>query len=175
MKVNLESYIEKNRERLDVEQPDDERIWNGITRRIDQRRRIIPKWYHVAASILLIISAVTSIILLQRPHDRSLSDYNLLAGISPELAREDRSYRTEVAQKLETVETAGISRDQQQNLKSELNQLDNQYSDYLKDIQLLGNQPKVVNGLLRCYELKLRIIDNTINEIQRIQHYENAY
>lgn len=175
MKTNLDSYIDKNRDRLDIDQPDDERIWEGITRRLDQRKRFLPGWYRVAASILLVVAVGTGIILVQRSQRDSLAGQQLLAGISPELARQDSSYRIAVIQKLKTVKAAGISRDQRLFLQSELDQLDNQYMGYLNDIQILGDQPRIAGGILRCHEKKLRIIDKTLYEINKTKYNEILY
>jgi len=175
MKTNLDSYIDKYRDRLDIERPDEERVWKGITARMDQRKRILPGWYRVAASILLVIAVGTGIILLQRSHRDPTAGQQLLAGISPELARQDSACRITVIQKLKTVKEAGISRDQRQFLQSELDRLDNQYLEYLADIQILGDQPKIAGGILRCHEKKLRIIDKTLYEINKTKCNENHY
>ncbi|MFH0762147.1 MAG: hypothetical protein V2A67_11655 [Bacteroidota bacterium] len=175
MKTNLDSFIDKNRDRLDIDQPDDERIWKGITGRMDQRKRILRIWIRVAASVLLFIAMGTGIILLQWSHRDPLAGQHLLANISPELARQDSSYRIAVNQQLETVEAAGINRKEWKNLRLDLEQLDDQYSTYLADMQVLGDQPKIVNGIIRCYEKKLRIIDKTLYEINKTKNNENPY
>jgi hypothetical protein len=175
MKMNLDSYIDKNRDRLDLERPDDEKIWTGISRRMDHRKRIFPVWIRVAASVLLLIAVGTGIILHQRFHSGTVASPGLLATLSPELAIQDSTYRMAVYIKLETVEAAGISREERKNLRLELKLLDEQYSTYLADMQVLGDQPRIVNGMIRCHEKKLRIIDKTLSEINKTSYHENLY
>jgi hypothetical protein len=175
MKFKVESYIENNRDQLDIERPDEEQLWTGITYRMDKRKSIRLVWTRVAASVLLVITVGSGIFLMQRTHDRSRSDDFMLASISHDLAEKDSIYRAIVKVKLNEVESEPATSGDLQKLKSGLNELDDQYAAYLSDIRILGDQPKIVNGIFRCYELKLRLIENTLYEIQKRNRYENTF
>ena len=100
MKSNLESYIEKNRGKLDTGMPDDELAWQVISSRLDARKKQ-QGWLWKAAAILLIFLSVGSVsiysvnrTLHNRPAGISLSD------ISEELGQEEIMFRQEVFRKM---------------------------------------------------------------------------
>jgi hypothetical protein len=58
-------------------------------------------------------------------------------------------------------------------MMEQLEQIDRQYETYMSDLQELGNQPKILKGIIRCYEMKIRVIEKTLNETEKNKHYEN--
>jgi len=169
----LESYIEKNRERLDVETPDDELIWQHISSRLDARKKQTG-WLWKAAAIFLIFLTVGSVTIYsvnqsvqQQQPGISLND------ISKELADEEKAFRLMVYQKMDQVKASNINPGLSYELYKELHQIDLQYDSYFADMQELGDNPKVIRGLIRCYEQKLKILEKTIREIEKNEHYEN--
>ena len=173
MKSTLESYIEKNRERLDLDSPEDELIWKNISGVLDSRKRQTG-WLWKAAAIFLILISVGSVsiysvnrTLQKQPVGISLND------ISKELGAEEVLFRQSVYQKMNLVKESDISPELSVELYSELHQIDMQYDAYLADLQQMRDNPKVIRGMIRCYEQKIKILEQTIREIEKNERYEN--
>ncbi|MBN1199187.1 MAG: hypothetical protein JXA23_07530 [Bacteroidales bacterium] len=173
MKNRLESYIESNRDRLDLSVPDDDAVWKKISGTLDARKRQAG-WIWKAAAVLLVLLSVGSVsiysvnrALHHQPAGISLND------ISKELGAEEILFRQEVYRKMDQVKNSNIDPTLSVDLYRELHQIDIQYDGYLADLQQLGDNPKVIRGMIRCYEQKIRILEQTIREIEKSERYDN--
>jgi hypothetical protein len=172
MKEKIETLIEKQRHLLDVEIPDDEKIWNGISSGLGRRRthRII--LLSTAALFLLLIASAAAVSVILRQHHASENSVSGM-NVSRQFGDEEGCFRLAVNRKLEEVKKSGGKGNEFVEMNEQLRQIDLQYETYLSDLRELGNQPKILNGMIRCYELKIRIIEKTLHEIKKNQHYEN--
>jgi len=171
MQDKLEQYLEKQCHLLDVEVPDDERIWKGISSEMDRHHRFRIRILRAAAVMLLIFSAgVTTLYILKLPHADNL-DLNLYQ-VSQEFTGEENLFRLTVQKKMEEVKHAVPESCINVEMTDQLRQIDRQYETYLEDLRELGNQPRILRGILRCYEMKIRIIDKTLNEIGKKKGHE---
>ena len=173
MKTNLEEYIRQNRHQLDHAIPDDEAVWKGISRHLDRKKTTYSMIWK-AAAILLIFLSVGSVsiysvnrTLQHEPEPLSLSD------ISQELAIEERESRNLVLEKMKEINERELDPELAVELYTELHQLDLQYAAYFKDLQELGNNPKVIRGLIRCYTQKIKILEKTLKENEKHQRHDH--
>lgn len=174
MKSNLESYIEDKREQLDLDSPNDEVVWRTIAGRLDARKRKTG-WLWKAAAVLLIFLSVGSVSIYSV--NRSLQQETTgisLKDISEELALEELAFRQIVYQKMNEVKQSDISPTLSFELYRELHQIDIQYDAYYSDFQEMGDNPKVIRGMIRCYEQKIKILEQTIREIEKTKRHENT-
>jgi hypothetical protein len=58
-------------------------------------------------------------------------------------------------------------------MEGQLDQIDRQYDIYKSDLHEMGPQPRILQGIIRCYELKIRVIEKTLKEIEKNNQYEN--
>ena len=169
----MESYIEQNRERLDVESPDDELVWQQISSHLDARKKQ-SGWLWKAAAIFLIFLSVGSMTIYSVNQSAQHQQPGIsLNDISKELADEEKAVRMVVYQKMDQVKASNINASLSYELYKELHQIDIQYDSYFADMQEMGDNPKVIRGLIRCYEQKLKILEKTIREIEKNERHEN--
>lgn len=175
MKTTLEEHIIKNRSDLDTVIPDDEFIWKGISSRLETRKRAARlQWKAVAALLILLSVGSVSIYsvnrtLHQQPAWISLND------ISRELGQEEKQFRQDVFRKMDEIRSLDMDPELSIELYRELHQINLQYDAYLSDLQQMGNNPKVIRGLIRCYEQKIKILEKTIREIEKNDRHENNH
>jgi hypothetical protein len=156
----------------DVEVPDDDRIWKGISAELDRGRTLRIRLLSAAAVILLLISSGVALSLFMKYRHASAMDYSL-QNVSKQLGEEENFFRLTVMKKMEEVKRSGANRDDYYEMMQQLEQIDRQYDTYMSDLKELGTQPKILKGVIRCYELKIRVIEKTLNEIEKNKHYEN--
>lgn len=53
MKKNIEKYLKENRLNLDVEEPDNDSVWEGIRAATDKKRNMLPVWFWKVAAIFI--------------------------------------------------------------------------------------------------------------------------
>ncbi|MCX6284127.1 MAG: hypothetical protein NTW31_07835 [Bacteroidetes bacterium] len=156
----------------DVEVPDDEKIWKGISAELGKTRRLRIGLLSAAALILLLISSAVTITLVIKQRGTTDSEYSLL-NVSKQMGEEEAFFRLTVYQKMDEVKKSGVRVDDYNEMMDQLRQIDLQYQTYIVDLQELGNQPKILKGIIRCYEMKIRVIEKTLNEIAKTKHNEN--
>ncbi|MEI6884063.1 MAG: hypothetical protein WCO02_06220 [Bacteroidota bacterium] len=156
----------------DVEVPDDEKIWKGISAELNKSRRLRIRLLSAAAVILLLISSGVAATLVIKHRQTSELSFSL-QNVSKQLGEEENFFRLTVLQKMEEVKKSGASRDNYYEMMQQLEQIDKQYQTYMSDLHELGSQPKILKGIIRCYELKIRVIEKTLNEIEKNKKYEN--
>ena len=178
MSVDLENYLNQQREMLDVESPDDQMIWEGIrtglhrTGRQPERRRVLIQIRNIAALELVLISVgyVVIDLTLERRSGMELS----LADIDQELGVKEKEYRALVSYKQEE---AGMFRQVDNVLISELleeiQSLDTIYKLTMKDLSELGYNEQVIQTIFDTYEKKIFLLELIILENNRTRIYES--
>jgi hypothetical protein len=172
MHDRFEEFLEKQRPLPDIEFPDDDRIWNGISAEMGKSRKLRTSLLRAAAVILLLVTSVAIISYFVRQRNADKPDYSL-QNVSKQLGEEENFFRLTVMQKMEEVKRTGAKGDDYHEMMDDLKQIDQQYDRYISDLQELGNQPKILKGIIRCYEMKIRVIEKTLNKIEKIKNHEN--
>ncbi len=173
MKSKFEKYIEDNRQGLDVEQANDQHIWAGINRELNEKptiRRFI--FWKVAAIVLLLLT--TSYIvyneffrLEQKPCCLSLSD------ISPEYAEMEVGFQMVIDSRMEAIQHVSARDMEDFNMYiNELENLDEMCCEYQKDFYELGSNERLIRAMLDYYQKKMRILDRMLMEIQKQKDHE---
>jgi len=172
MQGRFEEYIMTRHQLLDVAPPDDEKIWKGISAELGKTRRLRIRLLSAAAVILLMISSGVAVTLIINQRKAVKMNYSL-QNVSKQLGEEESFFRLTVMHKLEEVKKSGTKGGDYNEMMEQLEQIDRQYETYMSDLQELGNQPKILKGIIRCYEMKIRVIEKTLNETEKNKHYEN--
>jgi len=168
----LEDIIKNKRPYLDVEEPDNEYIWEGIERKLGPKPKIRGNFLKIAAIALIIISAGSAILIpfLRKQNDNS---FITLSDLSPELKTEEMFFTQTIYHQMEQINNANIDHEQYKSFFEEIEILDNYYQEYLVDLQQMGNNPRLIKAMLNYYEMKIRILEKMLNEIEKQQYYEN--
>jgi tetrahydromethanopterin S-methyltransferase subunit G len=172
MADKFEEYIVSQGQLLDVESPDDEKVWKGISAKLGKTRRLRIGLLSAAALILLLITSAVTITFIIKQRKATEPGYSLLK-VSKQLGDEENYFRLTVNRKMAEVKRSGANEAEYTEMMDQLEQIDRQYEIYMTDLQELGNQPKILKGIIRCYEMKIRVIEKTLNEIEKKKHYEN--
>jgi hypothetical protein len=173
MKTRFDKYFEDHQGQFDVEIPDDDHIWKGISGELDRPGKIRQQILRLAAGLLLLVSISTVILLITRQRITAQHHDFALARVSEALGAEENAFHLLVREKLKAVEAATIDAGSYQQLMTELNQIDRQYAAYLDDLHTLGNQPRIIRGIIRCYAMKIKILEKTLNETAKNERHEN--
>ncbi|MCX6285524.1 MAG: hypothetical protein NTY96_00220 [Bacteroidetes bacterium] len=156
----------------DIEVPDDDKIWKGISAELGKTRRLRIGLLSVAALILLMITSGVAVTLILKQRKAAEANFSL-QNVSKQLGEEETFFRLTVLQKIDEVKKSGVKGDDYYAMMEQLNQIDRHYESYMTDLQELGNQPKILKGIIRCYELKIKVIETTLKETEKNKHYEN--
>ena len=177
MSTDLEKYLHKQREAMDVEAPDDQLIWEGIRTGIHQaethsdRNRMLIRIRNIAAAVIIVVSVGYMIndIIGERRMDGRVS----LANIDHELGAREKEYRALVSYKQEEakmfsyVDNVIIAE-----LLEEILKLDTIYEQTMKDLGEIGYNELIIQTIFDTYEKKIYLLELIILENNKIKNHE---
>lgn len=169
--MNIEEYLNKNRQQLDVNEPDVNGIWQGIEQKRHHKKSIrirAVQWSAAAIFLLLLTGVLIRHEMVTQRQIRSLSQIN------KELANKEKQYQQQVSLKWNEYQSMkGADSPLKPELIEELKYLDTIYNKGLDDLKENGYNDRAVIILLETYEKRLRLIEQLIYEKQKQRNYEN--
>lgn len=177
MSVELEKYLKKERESLDVESPDDQLIWEGIRSGINradatgERKSILIRFRNMAAVVIILLSVGYMVVdlITERRTDHGVS----LADIDRGLGEREIEYMALVCFKQDEVGSYNhLDNLIIAELLEEIQKLDTIYEQTLKDLGELGYNEQVINTIFDTYEKKIYLLELIILENNKIENYE---
>jgi len=172
MKQPIEEYVYKQRKAMDIEEPDDQLVWEGINMEMTRGKRIRMQVMRYAAAMLVLIAGgylIFSLTLKENEPARNIS----LADISEELASQESIFQLTIDQKLNEIQTYQVDHEKYARFYKELQLLDELQEEYIADLQEVGNSPRLIKAMLNYYELKIRILEKLLMEIEKHENHEN--
>ncbi len=177
MSTDLEKYLENQRDRLDVESPDDQRIWEGIRKDLQtsdaraEKKRILIRIRNIAAVVIMVLSLgyITYDVIGERRSGGEVS----LANLDKALGEREQEYQTLVSFKQQQVgEYNHVDNLIIAELLEEIQKLDTIYEQMLNDLGELGYNEQVINTIFDTYEKKVYLLELIILENNKIKNYE---
>lgn len=173
MKENLEKYLREQRFKLDVEEPESDLIWEGIRNGIHEKKRGLPNWFWKVAAIFIFVISATYFVMNETTNKQVV--VVTLSDISKDLGKQENELKQEV--NLKWAEVQQLLPQEDTDLKfllDELNELDDIYVAYQKDLnQTIDNEP-VIRVMLDYYEKKIQTLNRLLLEIEKQKHDENT-
>lgn len=169
--MNIEEFIRKNRNQLDVEMPDEDYLWTGISHSLNkkpgQKRFLILK---IAAAVIVLItlSVITYQITSLRNNQRLI-----LAKIDPDLAKQEAQFQNQIKTYYQVLAATNYDEELLTSNFRDLEYIDTLINKYSKDLSKHGPNPKLLNSLMDLYQKKIKLLDRMLNEIEKNQKYEN--
>jgi len=182
MLTDLEKYLKKIRRELDVEQPDDHALWEGI--RSGMRENSGPKGAGIRLRPLLKLRPIAAVLIvafclgyiaydLLHP-SLSFAPRVELADIDEALAEREKAYQVQVRSKQEELRAFGtVDNYIIAELIEEIERLDTIYDQAMADLTELGYNEQVINTIFDTYEKKIQLLELIILETNKIQSHEN--
>lgn len=177
MSTDLEKYLQNQRKELDAESPDDQLIWEGIRKGLQdsetrsEKRKILIRIRNIAAIAVIVLSLGYVVIDIIGEH-RGNGKISL-ATIDKELGDREKEYRTMVSFKQK--EAASFNHVDNMiiaELLEEIQKLDTIYEQTLEDLSELGYNDQVINTIFDTYEKKIYLLELIILENNKIKNHE---
>lgn len=171
MKKDLEKILLEKRWKLDVEEPENDLIWEGIRSGL-HKNNALPGWFWKVAAIFIFAISATYFVVNETSKKQVV--VFTLSDISKDLGTQEQALKQQVNLKWEEVQQLLSDNDPEiKYLLKELNDLDLVYASYQKDLnRTLDNEP-VIRAMLDNYEKKMRILNRLLMEIEKQKQYEN--
>jgi len=168
---NIEKQIKEQRLLLDSDRPregHEERFMQKLERLPKQapvRRIRFRHAIQVAASIAILL---TSAILLIRTY--SAGDTTAKQEIPEAVMEADFYYASLVDARYNEIKDFEFTEEEEKDLLlSELKDLESYHQQLMKDLEANPNDERVVNALIRHYQLKLEVMDQIITQLNQVK------
>ena len=169
--MKIEEYIRKNRTMLDVEQPDEDMIWVGISHSLEKhakQKRIYYWRYALLAAAMVVIAFAAGF------HATKKSEPQLIfVNLDPELAKREAQLVHLIGNYTQQIERENYNLETLPTTPSELKYTDKLIEAYSADLRQYGASPELIETLLDLYEKKIILLKNMLNEIKQEKEYEN--
>lgn len=173
MKENLEKYLKEKRLRLDTEEPESDLIWEGIRGGMQTKRKTLPEWFWKVAAIFIFAAFVSYYVVNENSQEKVV--IVTLSDISEDLGTRENKLKQLVNLKWEEVQSQLPAENTNlQFLFDELNQLDEVYNIYQKDLNNTLNNEPVIRAMLDYYEKKIKILNRLLLEIEKQDYHEKT-
>lgn len=173
MKQNIEKYLKQQGLRLDVEEPEQDLIWEGIKTGLQEKKHGLPDWFWKVAAILIFAVSATYFVVNETSEKQVL--VLTLSDVSQDLGEQENELKQLVNLKWNEVKQQLPEKNTDlQFLLDELNELNEVYKIYQKDLnQTIDNEP-IIRAMLDYYEKKTKILNRLLLEIDKQKKYENT-
>ncbi len=169
----FERQIRRHRSDLDaVEDLSTQELWSGIEERMTgrtsgKRIRGYQRWL-AAATILLVFALGLAYVGWQ-------DEENLpqrLSDLSPELAKQETAFLQTISAKEAALKIEELDRETFAPFFEELTILDSIQAGYLRELPEYGTNERLLNTIIRYYELKIQILEQLENDLAKQQYYD---
>ena len=173
MQTELEKYLKEKRLLLDVDQPDEDSVWEGIKAGMEKKRKVIPLWLWRVAAVFL-FAALTTYLVINESRQKQIV-FVTLSDVSKELGEQEAQLQTIANQKWNEVQPMLINtNDEFRFLLDELEELEDIYHIYQQDLNEIGANEFIIHAMLDYHEKKIRILDRLLLEIQKQKDHEET-
>ncbi|MEL6974503.1 MAG: hypothetical protein AAGL29_03815 [Bacteroidota bacterium] len=163
---NLEEYIQKNRKAFDDQSLDKDKLWSGISQKLQPQQKVIPLWkkplMRVAASVtvLLALSLTAALWFFQPP-------LNTEAGFaSQELMEIDMHYQQLVTYQVNLIQQhPRLTASDKEEFLSFMDELDAEYDLLRKEMQNNLDNERVLEAIVNNYKKRIELIENLLRQI----------
>ena len=164
MEDKLHQFFSENE--FDIQEPHSGHL-ERFERKLNQPKKINRtswKWLSVAASVILLLG-----FWMGSNHQKSQLD---LADISPKMEEVQTYFVSTINQELKTLEknrnldTETII----ENALEELEELEDEYKSFVKELTVNGQQRKIISAMIKNYQQRLDILENTLKQIEQIKN-----
>ena len=173
MKSKFEKYIESQRHNLDIEDPDDNLIWDGINKDLNKTAGRWQGIFWKAAAIIIFLVSSTYMLYNEFFHSDT-NIYNItLSEIDPAYSQQVINYRASISEKwLQVNELKPDNMEKLEIFLTELDDLEKMNREYQEDFLSYGYNERLVKAMLDYYDKRMRVLDRMLMEIQKNENYE---
>ncbi|MCL7754962.1 hypothetical protein [Polaribacter sp. Z022] len=164
MEDKLHQFFSENE--FDFQEPHSGHL-ERFERKLNQPKKVNRtswKWLSVAASVVLVLG-----FWLGSNHQKNQFD---LADVSPKMEEVQTYFVSTINQELKTLEK-NRSLDTEsiiENALEELEELEDEYKAFVKELTKNGQQRKIINAMIKNYQQRLEILENTLKQIEQIKN-----
>jgi len=168
--MSIEEYIRRHRNEMDIEKPDLDYIWAGISHSFQKKRNTRFTVLKIAAAIVILIGL--SVVLVQQISIKQ-NQQLILAKIDPNLAEQEKEFQQQIKTYYKVLQQTNYNEELLTTDFKDLEYIDTLIEIYSNDLKQNGPNTRLINSLMDLYQKKIKLLDRMLNEIEKSKKYEN--
>ncbi|MGM0497273.1 MAG: hypothetical protein ACQESJ_05100 [Bacteroidota bacterium] len=174
----LEDIIRKNREKFDDLEPAEghfERFQSKLNRYNNKKPSTFFSYKFVLkAAVVGLLVVLSSLWLYDNIYDKHSTDQIAMENASPEFREAQVYYSGMVKKKYNQIQDFDFkSKKQKKMLMNELKAMDSIYYNIKQDFEEHPNDPRVMNALIKHYQMKLDVMTQVLEQLNQVQAIKN--
>ncbi len=170
----FEDDIREQREGIDVESPNLEKLWDAIESDLDKTAVVNHNFriIKIAAAVLLLFGAGYFTHFIADKNSPSTVELSM-ADLNPEMAQEELVLQEELEKSFVKLASYNYDEQEMEMFVRELDEIDRIDKELRSSMGKIKDYNRLLHTLLNHYERKIRIINRMIKEIERHEKNEN--
>lgn len=168
--MKLEPHIKEIRKQLDVEKPDVDSIWVGISQSLNNpvKQKQSNRWkYALAAAASAVILFAAGYFSRTEP-----SQQLIFVNIDPNLAEQEAKLVKQIQMYSRLLQKTDYDLNKLPTTPDEIASIDRLIEMYTADLKEYGSNPQIVQSLIDLYSKKVLVLQRMLNEIEKMKSYE---
>ena len=169
--MKIEEYVRKNRAMMDIDQPDEDLIWMGISQSLEnsaKQKRIYYWRYALLAAAMVVIAFAVGL------HVTKKSEQHLVfVNLDPALVKQEAELVHLIGNYTRKIEKENFDLETLATTPDDLKYTDKLIEAYSADLRQYGANPELIETLLDLYDKKIMLLKRMLNEIENVKEYEN--
>ena len=158
MEDNFKKFVEDQKEGFEIYNTDNEVLWKQIDQKLNTSSQYY--WLKIAASILLLFVAISTLYI------------RYTSSILPdEVIEAENYYSSHVTEQLKFIKSNNIEIDPL--ILQDLAELDKEYEELKNDLKDNMDNEDVIGAMMQTYRVKLKILEQILNEIKQDESETN--
>ena len=173
---NIENIIKTNKEKFDSREPAEghfERFQKKLEKQ--KKRSQTFQWSVIMkAAVVSLLVVLSSLWVYDNVYKESTEQDLALQEVSPEVKEAQMYYSSLVEEKYERIKSFDFEDEEQKKmLLKELRQMNETYKSIEKDLKANPDDPRVINALVKHYQMKLNVMNQILNQLKNINQNNN--
>jgi hypothetical protein len=173
---NIEDIIKNNREQFDYREPSEGHL-DRFQQKLEEHNKKSRKFHWsvlMKAAAVGILVVLSSLWLYDNIYLDNQQQQIALQNVSPDVKEAQIYYSSLVEQKYERIKSFDFKDEQQKKmLLKELQQMNETYDSIKQDLKANPDDPRVINALIRHYQMKLEVMNQILNQLHNINQNNN--
>lgn len=178
MKDDLEKIITKQKDQMNFDKPNHEFVWTNIEEKLQhQNRRLSLSIFWKSAAILFIVGMFSYLLVSTLKNEQNIKDIDKysLESISKDAYKREQILLKQIDQLTTQLEKETSDQKQYETYYNEINILNELTEEYKENIPIQGDNRKLIEALIKCYENQRTILENILYQIEQTNKLPNNY
>jgi len=173
----IEEIIKNNREKFDDLEPAEghfERFQSKLNNYNNKSSFSLSYKFVLKVAVVGLLVVLSSLWLYDNIYDKQSTEQIAVKNVPPEFREAQLYYSSMVNRKYNQIQDFEFkSKKQKKMLLDELKAMDSVYYNIKQDFKENPNDPRVMNALIRHYQLKLEVMTQVLEQLNQVQAIKN--